>query len=151
MQHFRQIAPRVYTLVLFIIIVVHVRSKTSISINKYMQKAGEPKCDAGFLKHYSQLNCSCYSYPSSSMPRLQWLQFFRVHIYGISTTFTPGTVILFRSVPFHNCSAELFHSAFTLYTLIVPINLRNTKICTFPKVRDLHNYLIRVYNNFHAC
>ena len=31
-------------------------SKTSISINKYMQKAGESENDAGFLKHvYSQL------------------------------------------------------------------------------------------------
>ena len=40
-------------------------SKTSISINIYMQKAGEPENDAGFPKHnYSQLNCSCYSYPS---------------------------------------------------------------------------------------
>ena len=39
-----------------------------------MQKAGEPENDAGFLKHiYSQLNCSCYSYP-----------FIRLHIYGIS-------------------------------------------------------------------
>ena len=26
-------------------------SKTSISINKYLQKAGEPENDAGFLKH----------------------------------------------------------------------------------------------------
>ena len=26
-------------------------SKTSISINKYMQKAGEPESDAGFIKH----------------------------------------------------------------------------------------------------
>ena len=33
-----------------IIIVVHVYSKTSIS-NKYMQKAGEPENDAGFLQH----------------------------------------------------------------------------------------------------
>ena len=58
-------------------------SKTSISIYKYMQKAGEPENDAGFLKHnYRQLNCSCYSYPSK--PRLQWLQIFRLHIYGIS-------------------------------------------------------------------
>ena len=30
-----------------------------------MQKAGEPENVAGFPKHnYSQLNCSCYSYPS---------------------------------------------------------------------------------------
>ena len=30
-----------------------------------MQKAVEPENDAGFPKHnYSQLNCSCYSYPS---------------------------------------------------------------------------------------
>ena len=44
-----------------------------------MQKAGEPENDAGFPKHnYSQLNCSCYSYPSK--PRLQF--FFRLHIYG---------------------------------------------------------------------
>ena len=58
-----QIVQRVYTLVLFIIIVLHVYSKTSISINKYMQKAGEPENDAGFLKYiHSQLNCSC-SYP----------------------------------------------------------------------------------------
>ena len=33
---------------LIIIIVVHVYSKTSISINKYMKK---PENDAGFLKH----------------------------------------------------------------------------------------------------
>ena len=26
-------------------------SRTSININKYMQKAGEPENDAGFLKH----------------------------------------------------------------------------------------------------
>ena len=31
-----------------------------------MQKAREPENDAGFPKHnYSQLNCSCYSYPLS--------------------------------------------------------------------------------------
>ena len=66
---------------LIISIVVHVYSKTSISINKYMQKAVEPENDAGFPKHnYSHLNCSCYSYPSK--PRLQC--FFRLHIYGIS-------------------------------------------------------------------
>ena len=47
---------------LIISIVVHVYSKTSISINKYMQKAVEPENDAGFPKHnYSQLLCSCYS------------------------------------------------------------------------------------------
>ena len=46
-----------------------------------MQKAVEPENDAGFPKHnYSQLNCSCYSYPSK--PRLQC--FLRLHIYGIS-------------------------------------------------------------------
>ena len=48
-----------------------------------MQKAGEPENDAGFPKHtcnYSQLNYSCYSYPSK--PRLQC--FLRLHIYGIS-------------------------------------------------------------------
>ena len=46
-----------------------------------MQKAVEPEIDAGFPKHnYSQLNCSCYSYPSN--PRLQCL--FRLDIYGIS-------------------------------------------------------------------
>ena len=35
--------------------------------DKYVQKAGEPENDAGFLKHNSQLNYS-YSYPSK--PRL---------------------------------------------------------------------------------
>ena len=55
-------------------------SQTSISINKYMQKAGEPENDAGFPKHnYSQLNCSCYSTPLS----LDY-SVFRLHIYGIS-------------------------------------------------------------------
>ena len=34
-----------------IIIVVYVYSKTSISINKYIEKAGEPENDAGFHKH----------------------------------------------------------------------------------------------------
>ena len=67
------LVPAYFTLI--ISIVVHVYSKTSISINKYMQKAVEPENDAGFPKNnYSQLNCSCYSYPS----RL------RLHIYGIS-------------------------------------------------------------------
>ena len=43
-----------------------------------MQKAVEPENDAGFPKHnYSQLNCSCYSYPSKQC-------FFRLYIYGIS-------------------------------------------------------------------
>ena len=46
---------------LIISIVVHVVKKKNC-INKYMQKAEN---DAGFPKHnYSQLNCSCYSYPS---------------------------------------------------------------------------------------
>ena len=54
---------------LIISIVVHVVKHQSVLIN-YMQKAGEPENDAGFPKHnYSQLNCSCYSYPSK--PRLQ--------------------------------------------------------------------------------
>ena len=50
-------------------------SKASISINEYIQKAGEPEDDAGFLKHIAmQLNCSCYSYPSK--PRLQVTGFY---------------------------------------------------------------------------
>ena len=54
---------------LIISIVVHVVKHQSVLIN-YMQKAGEPENDAGFPKHnYSQLDCSCYSYPSK--PRLQ--------------------------------------------------------------------------------
>ena len=36
---------------LIIIIVVHVYSKASISIIKYIQNEGEPEDDAGFLKH----------------------------------------------------------------------------------------------------
>ena len=64
-------------------------SKTSISINKYMQKTGEPENDAGFLKHNSQLNCS-YSYPSSK-PRLV-VTVFRLHIMaclsGFNATYT---------------------------------------------------------------
>ena len=52
-------------------------SKTSISFNKYMQKAGEPENDAGFLKHYS-LNCS-YSY--TSKPRLVVAVFKAAHLW----------------------------------------------------------------------
>ena len=49
---------------LIISIVVHVVKHQSVLI-KNMQKAVEPENDAGFPKHnYSQLNCSCYSYPS---------------------------------------------------------------------------------------
>ena len=57
-----------------------------------MQKAVEPENDAGVPKHnYSQLNCSCYSYPSK--PRLQC--FFRLHIYGISKWLhTTATVLV---------------------------------------------------------
>ena len=52
----------------FISIVVHVVKHQSVYINKYMQEAVEPENDAGFPKHnYSQLNCSCYSYPLSSV------------------------------------------------------------------------------------
>ena len=58
-------------------------SKTSISINKYVQRAGEPENDAGFLKHNSQLNCS-YSY--TSKPKLV-VTVFRLHIYGLSKWF----------------------------------------------------------------
>ena len=36
---------------LIIIIVVHVVKHQSVLINTYMQKAGEPENDAGFLKH----------------------------------------------------------------------------------------------------
>ena len=43
-------------------------SKTSISINKYMQKAVEPENDAGFLPQSGDNCCSAcsqnYSYPS---------------------------------------------------------------------------------------
>ena len=46
----------------------------SISINKYMHKAGEPENDAGFLKHYS---------PYHLKPRLV-VTVFRLHIYGSS-------------------------------------------------------------------
>ena len=53
----------VCTLVLFIIIVVHVVIlQYIIIIIKYMQKAGEPENDAGFLKVYI---CNYnHSYPS---------------------------------------------------------------------------------------
>ena len=50
---FSQIVLMVCTLVLFIIIVVHVVIlQYIIIIIKYMQKAGEPENDAGFLKVY---------------------------------------------------------------------------------------------------
>ena len=53
------------------IIVVHVVKHQSVLI--IMQKAVEPENDAGFPKHnYSQLNCSCYSYPSKPIYRLQY-------------------------------------------------------------------------------
>ena len=51
------------------------------------------------------------------------------------TTFTLGTVIPFRSVPFHNRSAELFHSAFALIHADRSVPTENTKIWAFPKAR----------------
>ena len=54
-----------------------------------MQKAGEPENDAGFPKHnYSQLNCSCYSYPSKPTLRLQLIagtnfSVFALRVFGI--------------------------------------------------------------------
>ena len=80
-----------------------------------MQKAGESENDAGFLKHnYSQLNCSCYSYPSK--PRLQWLQFFRLHIYGISKR------LLTQLTHTHTATARLFlHVTCTSNDIIVQL------------------------------
>ena len=78
-----------------------------------MQKAGEPENDAGFPKHnYSQLNCSCYSYPSK--PRLQC--FLRLHIYGISKWLhTKATArVKARSSPY-------VHSVCTSYMYYAPI------------------------------
>ena len=49
-KHIEGLAPAYFAL---IIIVVHVYSKTSNSINKYTQKAGENENDAGFPKHNS--------------------------------------------------------------------------------------------------
>ena len=46
-----KIAPRVCTLVLFIIIVVHVVKHQSVLINTCRRYIGEPENDAGFLKH----------------------------------------------------------------------------------------------------
>ena len=46
-----QIEPRVCTFISAFHYYCCACSKTSISINKYMQKAGEPENDAGFLKH----------------------------------------------------------------------------------------------------
>ena len=60
--------PRVCTLVLFISIVVHVVKHQSVLINTCRSKAVEPENDAGPKHNYSQLNCSCYSYPSK--PRI---------------------------------------------------------------------------------
>ena len=56
------LAPAYFAL---IIIIVNYYCCTSISINKYIQKAGEPENDAGFPKYYSQLKYSCYSTPLS--------------------------------------------------------------------------------------
>ena len=36
---------------LILLLCMYIYSKTSISINKYIQKAGEPENDAGFPKH----------------------------------------------------------------------------------------------------
>ena len=88
-------------------------SKTSISVNKYMQKAGEYENDAGFLKHnYSQLNCSCYSYPSK--PRFTVVTVFWLHIYGISKW------LLMQLTHTHTATARVsphVHSTCTNYVL----------------------------------
>ena len=61
---------------------------------------------------YSQLNCSCYSYPSK--PRLQWLQVFRMHIYGISKW------LLMQLTHAHTATARVsphVHYTYTSYVL----------------------------------
>ena len=58
-----------------------------------MQKAGEPENDAGFPKHnYSQLNCSCYSYPLSLYNYIDYSVFLAAHLcylkVVVNTTYT---------------------------------------------------------------
>ena len=45
------LVPAHFALIIIIVVCMYTYSKTSISINKYMQKAGEPENNAGFLKH----------------------------------------------------------------------------------------------------
>ena len=81
-----------------------------------MQKAGEPENDAGFLKHIaSQLNCSCYSYPSNTQFTLQRLDRSNrsgtLANHSVNRTVPYRTVLdRFRCVLWNVC--ERFHKRF---------------------------------------
>ena len=84
----------------------------------------------------SQLNCSCYSYPSK--PRLQWLQVFRLHIYGISkwllTQLTHAHTATVRVSPHvhSTCTGYVLYTyLYCVYTLVGgAISIRDPYICT---------------------
>ena len=99
-----------------------------------------------FLVHSITLNFAMYIYMYIYIIYIFQVDCHSLTVLNISITpITPGTVIPFSFVPFHNRSAELFHSAFALYMMIVPIDSKNAKMCLFPKARDLHKY------NFITC
>ena len=91
-----------------------------------MQKAEEPEMI---------LNCSCYSYPSK--PRLQWVQFFRLHIYGISkwllTQLTHAHKAIARVSPHvhSTCTSYVLYAyLYCVYVLVGgAINIPDPYIC----------------------
>ena len=105
-----------------------------------MQKAGEPENDAGFPKHnYSQLNCSCYSYPSK-----HYIDYsiFRLHIYVISkwllTQLTPALTAIARVSPYvhSTCTSYVLNAyLYCVYALVGgAISIRDPYICAVSRV-----------------
>ena len=116
-----------------------------------MQKAVEPENDAGFPKHnYSQLNCSCYSYPSS----IDYSGFFRLHIYGISKwLLTPLTHTLMATAhlsPYKHsmCTSYVLCTyLYCVYALIGgTISIRDPYICANESHAVFHRPVAGVLN-----
>ena len=108
-----------------------------------MQKAGEPENDAGFPKHnYSQLNCSCYSYPLSLYNYIDYSGFFRLHIYVISkwllTQLTHALTAIARVSPYVHSTCTSYALNAYLYCVYVlvggAISICDPYICAVSRV-----------------
>ena len=109
-----------------------------------MQKAGEPENDAGFTKHnYSQLNCSCYSYPSNRLYNyIDYSGFFRLHIYVFSkwllTQLTHTLTAIARVSPYvhSTCTSYVLNAyLYCVYALVGgAISIRDPYICAVSRV-----------------
>ena len=111
-----------------------------------MQKAGEPENDAGFTKHnYSQLNCSCYSYPLSLYNYIDYSVFFRLHIYVISKwLLTQLTHALLLPYVHSTCTSYVLNAyLYCVYALVGgAISIRDPYICAVSRVCAKESHVV---------